>query len=89
MQLIQKSGLVIFLIGFGIFLASFFMESYTLTNDIVTNKLGNNESSSALMNELKPFIGGSYANSFSFVSKMNDSFEKVNEQQIKKYANIK
>ena len=86
MQLIQKSGLVIFLIGFGIFLASFFMESYTLTNDIVTNKLGNNESSSALISELKPVIGRSYANSFSFVSKVSESFEKVNEQQIKKYA---
>jgi ferredoxin-type protein NapH len=86
MQLIQKSGLIIFLAGFGIFLASFFLERYTITNEIVIDNLGKDESSDALTKELEPMIGKIYSTSFSFVSDLNESFEKVNEKQIEKYG---
>ena len=39
MKSLQLSGLVIFVVGFATFLASFFLEKYILTQQIIEGKL--------------------------------------------------
>ncbi|MEQ6119267.1 4Fe-4S dicluster domain-containing protein [Reichenbachiella sp. MALMAid0571] len=86
MQIIQKSGLFIFLLGFGIFLASFFFENYTLSENIINDKLEANEASKVLKIEIQSMIGKEYSSSFTFLKDLKSTFKKVNEIQIEKYA---
>ena len=86
MQIIQKTGLFLFIIGFGIFLASFFLESYRLTERTTSDKIEVNEASEILKLEVQTLIGKEYSNSFSFVKDLKSVFLKVNEIQIEKYA---
>lgn len=86
MQFIQKSGLVIFLVGFGVFLASFFLGNYVITDKIIEEKLGSGEAASSLLAELAPILNTTYSNSFSFNADLVQAFSRVNEQKISKYA---
>ena len=86
MQNIQKAGLLIFLLGFGIFLASFFLESYRLSESIITDKAGQGEASKVLISKLNASGETEFGNSFSLVSHLDGLFESVNSDQTKKYA---
>lgn len=85
MKLIQLSGLGIFLIGFFIFLASFFLESYQLTEDTLKNQLGENQLTLFSV-EAGELVGNEYTNSFSFVSNLDAVFQKVNAKQLEVYG---
>ncbi|MFY0654101.1 MAG: 4Fe-4S binding protein [Cyclobacteriaceae bacterium] len=86
MQIIQKSGLVVFLAGFGIFLASFFMESYVLTEEILVKHLGDKEDSEQLAITLGPNLGKTYTTSFELVYILGQAFDDINKSQIARYA---
>lgn len=86
MQFIQKSGLVVFLVGFGVFLASFFLGNYVITDNIIEEKLGSGEAASSLLAELTPMLNTTYSNSFSFNADLAEAFSRVNKQKISKYA---
>lgn len=86
MQFIQKSGLIVFLLGFGIFLASFFLGNYVITDKIIEQKLGSGEAASSLLAELAPTLNATYSNSFSFNADLAEAFDRVNEKKISKYA---
>ncbi len=85
MKLIQQIGLGIFLIGFFIFLTSFFLESYQLNEAEVKKQLGEQQATQ-IFSEANGLIGKEYTNSFAFVSDLNTVFEKVNAKQLEKYG---
>ena len=86
MKKIQLTGLLLFLLGFGIFLASFFLAQYNLTESIIDNHVGNSEAAQILIKYTKPIRNGSYANSFSFISDLSTAFDQVNEDQLDRYT---
>ncbi|MEM7549048.1 MAG: 4Fe-4S dicluster domain-containing protein [Bacteroidota bacterium] len=85
MKSIQLAGLGIFIIGFGIFLASFFLEKYKLTEDVLMDKMG--EERMALFQEVgSDMLGKDFSSSFPFVSELESNFQKANELQLDQYG---
>ncbi|MEM7108369.1 MAG: 4Fe-4S binding protein [Bacteroidota bacterium] len=79
MKIIKTFGLVLFLIGFGIFIGSFFMESYKVTPAILEEEVG--EKATLLIAE-SDIVGKTYSNSFTMVSELYRAFQTVNDQQL-------
>ncbi len=81
MKLIKTIGLVLFLVGFGIFNASFFMSDYQLTEEVLTQQIGDAEKIASFKKHAN-FIGHNIKSNFEFVSLLNEVFEKVNAEKI-------
>lgn len=85
MKLIKTLGLVLFLIGFGIFLASFFISKYTLNKELLSDKIGDAEKVNAfIINSDMP--GKEYTSNINFISDLAKSFEKVNQAQLNEFG---
>ncbi len=82
MKALKIFGLALFLSGFGIFIGSFFLESYVVTDDILDSQLGNK----ANLFRTSQITGNSYANSFSLVRDLEESFNAINAQQLDQYG---
>ncbi|MEQ9591523.1 MAG: 4Fe-4S binding protein [Cyclobacteriaceae bacterium] len=78
MKLIRTAGLGLFLASFGLFVALFFMSSYTLTEEIFESKVKIEHQES-----LRPALGNMfdkhYELSITFVNELNSTIEGVNE----------
>ncbi len=85
MKIIQQSGLIIFLIGFGLFLFSFFLPSYQVTHSIVEGQIDDNKQATFL-EFADDMIGKSYSNNIELVSELGTTFDNINEAQVKKYG---
>ena len=86
MRYIQLTGLLLFVIGFGIFLASFFINSYSLTPEIISSKVTNSEKAANLSQLSTDMLGKSYSSSFSFIKDLSAAVEKSNEASLAKYG---
>ncbi len=85
MKIIKTLGLALFIIGFGIFIGSFFTANYTLTESILQEKVGTPDKASAFIANTN-MIGKEYSSNFSFISALAESFEKTNRSQLSKYG---
>ena len=79
MKIIQKLGLVMFLIGLGTFILMPFLGSYTLTEEqvIAQTKEIHQEKMAEI---LAPMYGVEYGSSFSFLSDFNSYFGSYNDE---------
>jgi len=86
MRIIQKAGLILFLLGFTIFLASFFLPRYMLTYDIISENISDKTKVEAFEAVANPLVNRTFNSNFTFVSKLKAAFSEVNSRQVKKYG---
>ncbi|MEM6736016.1 MAG: 4Fe-4S binding protein [Bacteroidota bacterium] len=79
MKVIKTIGLALFLSGFGIFIGSFFLESYRITPEILKEQIGEKAN---LLTSNSEIVGRTYNNSFTVVSELHEAFKAVNDQQL-------
>ncbi|MEO1049045.1 MAG: 4Fe-4S binding protein [Bacteroidota bacterium] len=84
MKGLKLLGLVLFIVGFVIFNASFFLGSYRMTEDIAKEQFG--DKSEVFVKHGGDFIGKQHESIFEFVSNLFGTFEKANEAQFKNYS---
>ncbi len=83
MKLIQLTGLSLFIIGFGIFIGSFFTSSYQPNKEQLSTVLNNEEIELLQKNAL---FEQSYNSNFGLVSHLNSAFETINNQALETYS---
>ena len=79
MKAIKTTGLVLFIIGFGIFIGSFFIESYVVTENLLQNRVGDK---AELVKRYSDVVGKTFSNSFSLVRDLDEAFNAVNKVQL-------
>ncbi len=77
MKAIRYTGLILFLFSLGLFLGSFFMSSFTLTEDIF-NSTVKKEHRESLKPRMAEMFGKKYKVSIPFVNDIKGSIEEVN-----------
>ncbi|MEM1409044.1 MAG: 4Fe-4S ferredoxin, partial [Bacteroidota bacterium] len=83
MKAIKTAGLALFIIGFGMFIGSFFMESYVITENILQNQLGDK---AELVKRESYIVGKTFSNSFSLVRDLDQAFKAVNKVQLNAFG---
>jgi len=86
MRAVKLFGLIIFLIGFILFNAIFFLASYQLTPEVIENKMAEGSRRDLFFQASAEMQGQTYANSFLFVAELKKNFEAVNQEQISRYG---
>ncbi|MEQ9422806.1 MAG: 4Fe-4S binding protein [Cyclobacteriaceae bacterium] len=86
MKQIQLSGLGLFMIGFGIFMASFFLANYQLQQSIVKSVIHDEAKASLLSQKASDLYFEEFGSSFAFVSKLDVIFESINNEQLQRYG---
>ncbi len=79
MKAIRYTGLILFLFSLGLFLGSFFMSSFTLTEETFES-IVKSEHQESLRPALSEVFGNKYLNSIPFVQEINRAVEEVNTQ---------
>ena len=86
MQKVKSFGLILFLAGFCIFLFSFSIVNYRLTEEIVESKINDEKKLELFIAHGESLLGVTYTSSFSFISDLSKVFESVNQVQIENYG---
>ena len=79
MKAIRYTGLILFLFSLGLFLGSFFMSSFTLTEETFES-IVKSEHQESLRPALSEVFGNKYFNSIPFVQEINRAVEEVNNE---------
>lgn len=85
MNNLSKLGLAIFLTGFGIFNASFFLSTYEIRPIHILNYVYDDGKQSLLENYLKDVLYLEYASSFQLAKDLGKSIEQLNQDQQEIY----
>ncbi len=85
LKLIHKLGIIIFIIGFGIFLSMFFMGKFQISDTTLKEVLGENRHELVRKNftQLKE---KTYTSQFSFINDVKEQFEASNEEVKSKFS---
>ncbi|QNL21837.1 4Fe-4S binding protein [Hyphobacterium sp. CCMP332] len=83
---IKISGLVLFLIGFSLFLSSFFLGYYKIDKNIIIDNAPSKPALEAMLNSSKNFLNQKITSPFQFVSKLSSSIEKSNNEILLKFG---
>jgi len=86
MRAIQLTGLGLFLTGFAIFLGSFFIGNYELTEEVLQSRVSDAKKVESFNNHGGEILGSSTSSSFAFVDQLNAVFESVNQAQLSNYG---
>ncbi len=86
MKLIKTLGLIIFLVGFGIFNASFFLDGYQLTPEIVRQQISDEGKQALFLEQTKTLTSKKEASNINFISAVSDAFNAINENALKTYG---
>ena len=84
MKTIKTAGLALFLLGFGIFLGSFFTASHQLTTKVLDDQIGDKKE--VFLSAGQDMVSHVYSSNFSFVRDLDKTFRQVNQQQIQVYG---
>ncbi|MCG8386010.1 MAG: 4Fe-4S binding protein [Cytophagales bacterium] len=84
MKTIKTAGLALFLLGFGIFLGSFFTASYQLTTKVLDDQIGDKKE--VFLSAGQDMVSHVYSSNFSFVRDLDKTFRQVNQQQVQVYG---
>jgi polyferredoxin len=85
MKLLKISGLVFFLIGFFIFNASFFWADFKLTPEVVQQSISDKAKRALFISNASILLNKTIGSNFQFVNRLEDIFERINQQQIEKF----
>jgi len=86
MRAIKLFGLIVFLIGFMLFNAIFFLASYQLTPEVIESKISEGSRRDLFSQASTEMHGQTYSTSFSFVAELKKIFEVINQEQISRYG---
>lgn len=79
MKAVRYTGLVLFLFSLGLFLGSFFMSTYTLSEETF-NSIVKTEHQESLRPALQKVFGQAYSSSIPFVNTINSTVDEINNQ---------
>lgn len=85
MKIIKSIGLLLFIVGFSIFITSFFTANYQLTENILSDQVGDVNKVESFKNEAD-FINETVTSNFAFVTKLDDVFSKVNQKKLQQFG---
>ncbi len=85
MKIIQQVGLFIFIAGFLLFLISFFIPSYQITESTIRDQIGE-EKQQVFLDFSSNIIGATYTSNVNLVSDLGTTFDAINEARISKYG---
>jgi len=86
MNTLKNTGLGLFLTGFAIFLSSFFLTEYQVTNQILKEEIDQNEKRKSFRNYSGEILQKPYSNSVVLVSALDEIFKLINQNQLTKYS---
>lgn len=86
MKAVKLFGLIIFLIGFTLFNATFFLASYTLSPEVIKSKISAGSKHDLFFQASTELQGQNFSTSFLFVTELRKIFEVVNQEQISRYG---
>jgi len=85
MKIVKLTGLALFLFGFGVFIASFFLADYTLTKKKLENTIDDGAKTESLSAHISSILNKPYNSSFEFVAALNSAFTNLNNSLLDKY----
>ncbi|MEH0156544.1 4Fe-4S dicluster domain-containing protein [Limibacter armeniacum] len=85
-SLVEKAGLGIFLAGFAVFLASFFLVDFQLTEAGIEQQLGDKGRESLLKSVAAPILEKRFGSSFSFSQELEKTIHQANAQILKDFG---
>ena len=86
MKFIKTIGLLLFIVGFGIFNASFFLSDYQLNESIIEGQIADSDRQNLFKGKASGLIGQQISSSFTFVGRLKAVFDGINEEAIQNYA---
>ena len=85
MKTIQLSGLALFIAGFSLFITSFFIPSYKVTEKVI-NSLVEESKQSSLRESAGDIIDKDYSSNISLIGDLNQLFIEINETQLARHS---
>ncbi|MFQ3215403.1 MAG: ferredoxin-type protein NapH [Marivirga sp.] len=85
LKIVHKLGLVVFIIGFGLFLSIYFMGDYQLKKQHLASALGE-ENAAAYAEYFQPLFSASYTSQYSFLAAVGIAFQGANEAILSDYT---
>lgn len=86
MKLIKTIGLLLFLFGFGTFNASFFLNNYQLTEEIVKQQIPNAEKQGLFIAKAGTLLTEKLDVNFEFIDEITKVFETINKEALSNYS---
>ncbi len=86
MKFIKTIGLLLFLVGFGIFNATFFLASYQLSEDIINQQIPDDTKNALFKAGASGLIEQPVSSNFTFVNRITTVFEEINREALENYA---
>lgn len=86
MRGVKLFGLIIFLVGFTLFNATFFWASYKLTPEVIETEISNVTKRDLFINASAEIKDLNFTSSFSFVSELKKVVEQINQEQLSAYG---
>jgi len=86
MKIVKLTGLALFLFGFGVFVASFFLADYTLTNEKLENTIVDGAKAELLSAHISSILHKPYNSSFEFVAALDLAFNNLNNSLLDEYT---
>lgn len=85
MRTLGISGLIMFIAGFLLFNIVPFLTSYRLTEEVLATRISDKEKQNLFARHAGAMIGETFPTSHSFVSALQDVFDRANEEQLRRY----
>lgn len=86
MKVIKTSGVVIFIVGFALFNALFFVGRYTLTPELIRARVTDPAKAELLEQHGQGLVNAPHGSSFSFVQALHRAFDNANAAQVRQYG---
>ncbi len=86
MKIVKLTGLALFLFGFGVFIASFFLADYTLTKEKLENTIDDGAKAESLSAHISSILNKPYNSSFEFVAALDLAFNNLNNSLLDEYT---
>ena len=86
MRAIQLTGLVLFILGFALFLSTFFMADYRITKEGLLEVSGDEGRIEGVLRYAPELTGTVYNTNFGFVNKLQEGIDGFNAQQLKFFS---
>ena len=86
MKFIKTIGLALFLVGFGIFNASFFLNQFQLNEKIIHTYITDSPKQNLFKEQASALMDQQISSGFTFVGKVAAIFEAINEEALQSYS---
>ena len=85
MQIVQQTGIALFLLATVVLISTLFLESYTLTRQAIDTGVGDAGEQRALKEDLAPIMGKTFSLNHKFLQAVKDVLQQHNRQVTGKY----